>query len=151
MCKFTISFKTRLADRIICSFACFENSRAACTPLDLSECGAVFFSSMNLYASLLFLGVSATSVHHMSGLLVLRGGEQEFHGLVKKSIDLRLGSHVKRCEIRGSWNDWRPIEMQLVDPNQKIWRKELALPPGEYQVGGGRWLPLVDPSGSSSL
>eukprot|EP00960_Hanusia_phi_P033710 750609-Hanusia_phi.AAC.6 len=109
------------------------SSQVTRVSLYLRKCFPFYPLSMNLHALWFLLGVSATLPVNAHGL-ILRGGNQEFHGLVKKTIDLRLGGPVKRCEIRGNWNDWRPIEMELADPAQRIWRKELSLPPGEYQV-----------------
>jgi len=53
---------------------------------------------------------------------------------------------AKRVCIAGTFNDWHPDVTEMISLGEGNWRKELLLPPGEYEyrlVVDGNW--MVDP------
>lgn len=66
-------------------------------------------------------------------------------------FEVHLGGAREVC-LAGTFNDWQPASLPMVDLGQGRWGKELMLPPGTYEyllVADGRWLP--DPAATLSV
>ncbi|MFM7101284.1 MAG: glycogen-binding domain-containing protein [Verrucomicrobiota bacterium] len=64
-------------------------------------------------------------------------------------FEVHLGGAREVC-LAGTFNDWQPASLPMVDLGQGRWSKELMLPPGTFEylfVADGRWLP--DPAAPS--
>jgi len=58
-------------------------------------------------------------------------------------FDLHLGG-AREVYLAGSFNDWHPTTLPMVDMGTGRWEKEIVIPPGVYEyllVADGRWLP----------
>jgi 1,4-alpha-glucan branching enzyme len=66
-------------------------------------------------------------------------------------LDVHLGD-AREAYVAGTFNDWHPRALPLVDRGGGRWEGELLLPPGVYEylfVADGRWLP--DPGAPESV
>lgn len=60
-------------------------------------------------------------------------------------FDVHLGG-AREVYLAGSFNDWHPTTLPMVDMGTGRWEKEIVIPPGVYEyllIADGRW--LVDP------
>lgn len=65
-------------------------------------------------------------------------------------FEVHLGG-AREVYLAGTFNDWHPTTLPMVDLGQGRWSKELVLAPGTYEylfIADGRWLP--DPEATLS-
>lgn len=58
-------------------------------------------------------------------------------------FDAHLGG-AREVYLVGTFNDWHPTTLPMVDMGNGRWEKEIVLEPGTYQylfVADGRWIP----------
>ena len=58
-------------------------------------------------------------------------------------FDVHLGG-AREVYLAGTFNDWHPTTLPMVDMGLGRWEKEIRIPPGTYEylfIADGRWLP----------
>lgn len=58
-------------------------------------------------------------------------------------FDVHLGG-AREVYLAGTFNDWHPTTLPMVDMGMGRWEKEILVPPGVYEylfVADGRWIP----------
>jgi|GEM_PF-3190125 len=58
-------------------------------------------------------------------------------------FDVHLGG-AREVYLAGTFNDWHPTTLPMVDMGLGRWEKEILVPPGTYEyllIADGRWLP----------
>lgn len=62
----------------------------------------------------------------------------------RRVIHLELtATEAEKVCIAGTFNDWHPEVSQMISVGNSRWRKDLSLPPGEYEyrfVVNGSWI-----------
>jgi 1,4-alpha-glucan branching enzyme len=69
----------------------------------------------------------------------------------KVRFDVHLGG-AREVHVAGTFNDWHPTTLPMIDMGLGRWEKEILLEPGVYEylfVADGRWLP--DPNATGSV
>lgn len=65
-------------------------------------------------------------------------------------FDVHLGG-AREVHLVGTFNDWHPTTLPMIDMGLGRWEKEVLLPPGVYEylfVADGRWIP--DPNAAET-
>jgi 1,4-alpha-glucan branching enzyme len=70
---------------------------------------------------------------------------------VRVLFDVHVGG-AREVYLVGTFNDWHPTTLPMVDRGLGRWEKEILLPPGTHQyllVADGRWIP--DPGAEETV